>query len=68
MLRMDPARFEELVRRRNAALVVFEHAQEILIAANETTLQAGLKHRTAELNLSDYVSECAGDPKPKRRK
>lgn len=66
MQTIDPARFRELVKRRDDARAAHQEADSALKSAQEAQRSAESKHREADYNLRDYVNECAGDPKTER--
>lgn len=68
MPKIDPARFHELVKRRDDAKATLREAESALQSAQESQKSAERNSREAEYNLSDYVNECAGDPKLERLK
>ena len=63
MPEIDPARFRELVKRRNDARARLWEANDALKAATEARDSADKHRLEAEVHLEDYVRECSGDPK-----
>lgn len=59
---MDPARFRELVKRKDSAKKVFDETAEAMAAAKGAYDAAAHQWSEACNNLQDYVQECAGDP------
>lgn len=63
MPEIDPARFRELVKRRDYTRARLWEANDALRAANEARDSADKHRLEAEVNLENYVRECSGDPK-----
>jgi DNA repair ATPase RecN len=61
MPRIDPARFDELVRRRDKEKKTLDEAECALKSAEEAVKSAQHRWSDACNNLQDYVQDCAGD-------